>query len=112
MVLDYLERQKDQPDPELLNEMNWNENDLRDFSDRWQQARELATAGDEAERLKWREKLKDLGLKPPTSGLPQVGSGLNDEFQQMLDSGGRTRPPKRLQKQWSAFLEALGRSEP
>ncbi len=44
MVLDYLNRQKEQPDPELLRELNWTEDDLRNFTDRWNKARNLASS--------------------------------------------------------------------
>lgn len=42
MVLDYLNRQKDQPDAELLRELDWTKQDLQQFVERWNQARNLA----------------------------------------------------------------------
>ena len=46
MVLDYLEDTRDAPDRELLEELNWTEQDLKRFADRWQDVRELGQAGD------------------------------------------------------------------
>lgn len=106
MVLDYLNRQKDQPDPELLRELGWNQKDLQEFTDRWNEARDLAVRGDEQDRKQWEDKLRDLGLKPP-SAAARKGSQLNDTFQQMLDSGSRIRPPERLRKSFDAFSKAM-----
>ncbi|MFN5394660.1 MAG: hypothetical protein ACK5EO_12160, partial [Planctomycetota bacterium] len=35
MLLDYIDRQRDQPDPDLLKRLNWNTEDFRKFADRW-----------------------------------------------------------------------------
>lgn len=106
MVLDYLERQKEQPDPKLLEELNWTQQDLQNFVDRWSQARELSVNGDQQDRLRWQSKLEELGLRPPTK-LPIAGSGINDTFQQMQDAGNRIRPPENVRKQYEAFRRAL-----
>ncbi|MFK7738588.1 MAG: hypothetical protein AB8B50_21365, partial [Pirellulaceae bacterium] len=106
MVLDYLERQKDQPDPELLNDLNWTDNDLRDFVNRWKKARDLGVNGDPQDRLKWQERLRKLNIKPPKSRM--IGSSdINDTFQQMLDSGTRLPPPPALRNELDAFRKAI-----
>lgn len=109
MVLDYLNRQKDQPDPELLEELEWTEQDLKEFVERWNEARELASSVSPEDRLAWQEKLQSLGLKPPTQGARQ-GAALNDTFQQMRDSGSRVRLPRSLEKQYEAFQKAMERA--
>lgn len=109
MVLDYLNQQKEQPDYDLLRELNWSEQDLNEFLNRWNQARDLAVSPDEADRLKWEEKLKELGLQPPELRA-RSGANINDSFQQMRDAGGRTPPPERLRKDWEAFRRAMTRS--
>ena len=106
MVLDYLNRQKDQPDPELLEELDWTEDQLQEFVTRWNRARDLASNGTNQDRQEWQEKLRDLGLRPPTLG-PRTGSDLNDAFQQMQDSGSRVRYPSALQRQFEAFQRAM-----
>ncbi|MCR9295891.1 MAG: circumsporozoite protein- membrane associated protein, partial [bacterium] len=106
MVLDYLNRQKDQPDPELLQELNWTKEQLQDFVTRWNRARDLASNGSDQDRQEWQEKLRDLGLRPPTLG-PRTGSDRNDSFQQMQDSGSRVRYPSALRKQFEAFQRAM-----
>jgi len=106
MVLDYLNRQKDQPDPELLRELNWTPQDLQRFVERWNTARDLSRSADPAQRKQWQEMLEELNLSPASRELRQ-GSGRNDSFQQMRDSGGRLRAPASLQKQFEAYRKAM-----
>ncbi len=106
MVLDYLNRQKDQPDPDLLRKMDWTAQDLNRFVERWNQARDLADSRNPADRKKWQELLEQLDLSPAERRVRQ-GSDLNDNFQQMRDSGGRMRVPTSLQKQFEAYRNAI-----
>lgn len=106
LVLDYLNRQKDQPDPELMRELEWNKGDFDNFLDRWNKARDLASSPDPDQRRRWEEQLNALGLQPPRRDAIS-GSGLNDSFRQQLDAGSRVRPPERLRKQYEAFQKAL-----
>lgn len=110
MVLEYMDRQKDQPDPELLEDLNWTERDLQEFVERWKEARDLADSGDEDDKIEWKEKLRELGLRPPKLGARQ-GSNLNDSFQQMQDSGSRIRRPEALSKEYDAYLKSMQRRQ-
>jgi len=106
MVLDYLNRQKEQPDPELLRELDWTPDDLKRFVDRWNQARDLADSDQPAERQQWQEMLEQLNLLPPDQRV-RKGSARNDDFQQMQDSGDRLRAPASLRKQFEAYRKAI-----
>ena len=106
MVLDYLNRQKDQPDPELLRQLDWTADDLQRFVDRWNTARDMADSTDPEQRQKWNEMLERLELKPPEQRL-RSGSARNDNFQQMQDSGGRAPAPESLRKQFEAYRRAI-----
>ena len=109
MVLDYLNRQKDQPDPELLRELDWTPQDMQRFVQRWNQARDLADSPNPADRQRWSQMLEDLNLTAADAQLRQ-GSGRNDNFQQQRDSGGRMRFPASLQKQFDAYRQAMERA--
>ncbi|MCA9132685.1 MAG: hypothetical protein KDA45_06010 [Planctomycetales bacterium] len=109
MVLDYLNRQKEQPDPELLRELDWTPGDLNEFVDRWNEARDLSASGDERARQQWEELLQSLDLATADQRIRQAGT-VNDTFQQMQDSGGRMRAPANLRKQYDAFRQALERA--
>ena len=50
MVLDYLDRQRDEPDKELLEELNWTADDLRRFSERWKKVRQMEQFSADAEQ--------------------------------------------------------------
>lgn len=106
MVLDYLDRQKEQPDPELLRDLDWTKDDLQEFVQRWKNARDLGTNGSERDRTEWKNQLKDLGLQPPRLGT-QRGSAENDTFQQMQDAGSRARVPASWRREFEAFQKAL-----
>ena len=105
MVLDYLDRQRDQPDPELLREINWSQRDLNQFVDRWKSARELADKGEPASSQKWEELLNALQLKSANTGRLDR-SRLTDDFRQMSDSIGNRNVPRGLKKRWEAFQRA------
>lgn len=106
MVLDYLNRQKDQPEPELLRELDWTADDLQRFVERWNAARDLADSDQPADRLQWQQMLEQLNLTPPEQRVRQ-GSSRNDSFQQMQDGGARLRAPESLRKQFDAYRKAL-----
>jgi collagen type III alpha len=104
LALEYLERQREQPDPELLKELNWTTEDLKKFLDRYQSARTLSA---QAEPLDASDReMKRLQLE--TQQTPAIGpSGQADDYRQQLDSGGRARPPERLRRQIEQFQKAL-----
>jgi hypothetical protein len=106
MVLDYLNRQKEQPDPDFLREMNWTESELQQFVDRWNQARQLSSSDELQQRLKGKQLLEELGILPSSQGT-RSGSGANDAFQKMLDGGGRMHQSESLRKQYDAYRRAL-----
>lgn len=106
LVLDYLDRQREQPDPDLLREVNWDKNDLNNFVDRWKQARQLASQGDDDAQQKWKELLTELQLGSGRGG--SLGPmKRNDSFLQVSDSATRMEPPKALLKRWEAVQRAL-----
>jgi hypothetical protein len=111
MVLDYLNRQKDQPDPELMKELNWTRNDFDNFLNRWNEARDLSQSDDPEVRRQWQQQLDSLGLQPRRQGSI-AGSGVNDAFRQQQDGGTRVRPPESLRKQYEAFQKALQQRGP
>ncbi|MCA9190449.1 MAG: hypothetical protein KDB03_01755 [Planctomycetales bacterium] len=105
MVLDYLTRQKDQADPELLKELSWTQDDLDKFVDRWQRARELGYQG-VADKLKNSDLLRDLQLGAENSGLHGT-AGINDDLRKQLDAGSRSQLPPGIRKQFEAFQRAI-----
>lgn len=108
LTLDYLERQREQPDPELLREMQWSQKDLNDFIERYRSAKNLSAQADPIQST--RDPLDDLKIN--SSDNKAIGpSGQADNFQKQLDAGGRTRPPERLRRQIEEFQRALKKAK-
>ena len=105
LALDYLERQKDQPDPELLKEMNWTKDDLNQFLERWKKTRDALNKNGEQRELAEQD-LRSLGLRPPKSKAGSV-QGNDDQYRDLRDSGPRVNPPKTLKSQFESVKKAL-----
>ncbi len=104
LVLDYLDRQRDQPDPKLLERLNWTPEDLRAFVDRWRKAKQDAEL-DPNKRKEFEESLKSLGLVPKT--FVKRNKGQDDQMRGMQEEGNRVLPPESLREQFDAFRRAL-----
>lgn len=109
MALEYLQRQKDQPDPELLKELNWTKEDLNRFLERWQKKRD-ALEGDQQQRFDAEQDLRSLGLRPPQSKAEAV-KGNQDQMRNLQDSGPRVAPPKALKSQFDSLKKLLQQRE-
>jgi Ca2+-binding EF-hand superfamily protein len=109
MVLEYLDRQRDQPDPELLKKLNWSPEDLRKFSDRWRAAKEQARKTPE-KKEELDAALRALGLRSPDQKVNRL-KDKDDSLRGMQESGGRLRPPESIREQFEAFRKAAGKLE-
>jgi hypothetical protein len=105
LALEYLERQKDQPDPELLKEMNWTKEDLNRFLERWKKTLESVDKQGSNRELAEQD-LRSLGLRPPKSKATGV-RGDEDQFRNLQDGGPRVTPPKSLKSQFESVKKAL-----
>ena len=110
MVLDYLKETRDAPDQELMEKLNWTKEDLRRFSDRWQQARELQPSNDANAdpAAQWEETIKSLGLRNPETET-QNSRDTADSLRSLRDSGNRKPPPPAHRDAFDAFRRAIGR---
>jgi hypothetical protein len=107
MVLDYIDRQRDQPDPELLRRLGWSAEDLRTFADRWKSAREQSRLTPE-KRSEFEAALKSLGLRHKDR-RPEAMRDRDDQIQGLQEEGMRLRPPESLREQFEAFRKAAGK---
>ena len=105
LALDYLERQKDQPDPELLKEMNWSKEDLNRFLDRWKKTMDNLDKN-KGEREMAEQDLRSLGLRPAKNKAGAV-AGSEDQLRNLQDAGPRVAPPKSLKSQFESVKKAL-----
>ncbi len=107
LLLDYIDRQKDQPDPELLKRLQWSADDLRKFSDRWRAAKEQARQTPE-KQAELEASLRSLGLRRTKDSADRL-TDRNDNLRGMQEQGGRLRPPESLREQFEAFRKAAGK---
>ena len=107
LALDYLKRQKDQPDPELLRRLNWTKDDMQKFIDRWTEAKELAKT-DPNKKRELDATLKSLGLRPAKSRERTV-EDKDDDLKGLLEEGSRVRPPESLRERFEQFRKAAGK---
>ncbi|MEZ6087136.1 MAG: hypothetical protein R3C05_03705 [Pirellulaceae bacterium] len=111
LVLDYLRKNQDNPDAELLDDLNWTEQDLQEFVNRWQRAKELGRTGDAEERQDYLEQLKSLGMRPPTADKARQTNDRNDSLGGVRQSGQRTAPPAVYRDAFEAFRKSLSTSD-
>lgn len=64
MVLEKLKEQK-RPDEDLLKQLDWTEDELKEFTQKWEEMRRKAAQGDKKAEQRFEEALKALNLKDP-----------------------------------------------
>ena len=107
LVLDYLKNQQDEPDSQLLDKLNWTEDDMKRFVDRWQRAREIGRSGDEAEKREYLEALESLGIGRGDDSRIRRSASRPDEQRGIRDSGSRNGPPPLYREAFEAFRQSL-----
>ncbi len=109
LVLEYLRDQQQSPDPELLERLRWNEDDLNRFLNRWQDLQRQA-ADDQHGQREWHDALRSLGLRPDQQGSRRVTAPA-DAVQGLQDTGIQSRPPSRYLEQFNAFKKGTARGD-
>ncbi len=110
MVLDYLQQTRDKPDRELLDKLNWTEDDLNRFADRWQKVRQIAENNpDPKASREITEALKSLGMRPKAGDSTSNIRESADSLRSIRDSGNRKPPPAAYRDAFDAFRRAAGR---
>lgn len=108
MVLDYLDQQRDQPDAELLKKLNWTEQDLRNFQERWKNTRQLSGEGDGEAGKEFEEALQSLGLRDRGPGAVRQREQA-DALRGIEDSGTRVPAPQLYRDAFDAFRRSAGK---
>ncbi|MBL9124437.1 MAG: hypothetical protein JNG90_12450 [Planctomycetaceae bacterium] len=112
LVLESLAEQmaKRQVDPELLDKLNWSQDDMQKFLQRWQQLkREAAEQGPRGDAAR-----KQLAGAMERLGAARRGLTINsregrpDDVQRLRESRG-TKPPAEYREQFEAYTEGAAR---
>ena len=102
MSLEYLENQQIEPDPKLLDRLNWTEDDLRDFVKRWKELKQSAAAGDQEKRSEYERALQSLGLGAGDSEKRRF-DGQSDNQQGYVEDGSVDAPPPEFADRFRKF---------
>ena len=108
MVLDQLEDQKENPDPELLKKLDWSKEELNAFLNRWKKLKQASRQNAQGER-ELNESLRSLGLRPPGSRTSSRNSQ-TDNVRGLRDTGTRHRPPPAVLERFNAYKKGISRA--
>ncbi|GHT20517.1 hypothetical protein FACS1894189_9320 [Planctomycetales bacterium] len=113
LVLEYLEDQlKNKPDPELLNKLGWNEEQLRNFYAKWRKMAEQSRkpenqSGDNADA--WKEAFKSLGLTPAADRQTTQKSQTKIQDDKHVTESQRFDPPSAVKDKFKRYTERISK---
>ncbi|HMO13446.1 MAG TPA: hypothetical protein PKD64_02480 [Pirellulaceae bacterium] len=108
LVLEYLEKQQHNPDPKLLEEMNWTEDEMREFLRKWRELKEKARKGAADDRQRLEDALESLGLRPAEIVRNQFHQRTDDQ-RGFEEDAAINRPPTELIPAFKAFQNGRSR---
>ena len=108
LVLDYLESTRDQPNQDLLNRLQWSEEELKAFVERWRQIRELPTTKGKQGRDELEDTLRSLGLRDPKS-ITVGQQESSDDLRAISDAGNTQQVPAAYRDAFNAFRRQMSR---
>ena len=105
MILKKLSDQQQDPDPDLLEKMNWTKQDLVDFVSRWEAMKGAAETGDPNAQAKYERSIKSLGLRPQSD---RRAVRQNDaEISGLSEDSAVNRPPAERVPDFNSFIRDL-----
>ena len=110
LVLDYLREQADDPDADLLSELDWTEEDLRDFLSRWQAMRDAAGSGSADAKNRLDNRIRSLGLMPGKTSSERV-KVRQDSLNGIQQDGVKSNPPPEFAEKFRLFLKGAARED-
>ena len=109
LVLNRLREQQFNPDAELLRQMNWTQEDLAKFVQRWEQMKQKAGMGDRAAQQDYENALLSLGLTPGGKGRDLEVD--RDQLFGLREDGAVNRAPGEFMEDFNAFLKSRNRKK-
>ena len=110
LVLEYLEDQQFNPDPDLLKETGLTPEQLREMVERYKQMARKAEQGEEGRR-ELEETLRSLGLHPRSNRQASKVRSETRQIEGISNAGTRSQPPPRFLEQFNAFKKGTARSD-
>ena len=109
MVLKKLSDQRYDPDPELLEKMNWTKADLENFLRRWEEMKAAADTGTPEAKKKYEKSLRSLGLRP--QGGSRNTKTVNESAEGLGQDSAVNRPPAERVPDFNSFMRDLNRAD-
>ncbi len=107
LILKRLKDQETNPDPELLEKMNWTQEDLKRFLQRWEEMKRRAMRGDQQAKREYENALRSLGLAPAARRRDLQTK--RDAMHGLSEDGAVNRPPPEVMEKFNAFLKSRNR---
>lgn len=101
LVLNYLKGQQENPDPSLLKELGWTEEELRQFAQRWADLEKRAQTDPNAKK-EFDEAVKSLGLRAPGT-RKRAEKSTKDNVRELQDGAPRSEPPPQYREQFRRY---------
>ena len=109
LVLEHLRDQQQNPDPELLEQLDWTAEDLQAFLQRWQALYEQADQSEPDQRA-LEAALRSLGLRAEAAEVRRA-TGRTDGVGGLQETGVRGTPPARYREQFNAYRKGTARTD-
>lgn len=110
LVLEYLKDQEQAPSEDLLRDLDWTPEQLKQFRERWEQMRNAAQQGSADDQRRLDDRLRSLGLMPPSSA-PIRSERAADGVRGLGQDGSRTAPPPEFADRFRQFLRGVSQAD-
>jgi hypothetical protein len=109
LILKKLNEQKYEPDPKLLEQMNWSQEDLNNFLKRWEEMKKAADQGDPRAQRRYEQSLRSLNFRSPAE-LRRLRQS-EQEIKGLSQDSTVIQPPPQFAPDFQATLRDLNRNE-
>ena len=104
MVLKRLSEERHNPDPKLLEKMNWTKEELNQFLDRWEKLKQNASKDDQSRR-RYNKALQSLGFRPE-GGTKTIGQ-TTEKIEGLNQDAAVSKTPVEIESDFNAFMRNL-----
>jgi hypothetical protein len=109
LILKKLNDQKYNPDPKLLEQMNWTQDDLNQFLSRWNEMKQAAEKGDSLAKRRYDQLLRSLDYRP--SSEKRTVRQSKDDTSGLSQDSAVIQPPPEFAPDFNATLRDLNRND-
>lgn len=109
MILKKLNDQKYDPDPKLLEAMNWTKEDLEKFLSRWQEMKAAAENGDPRGQRRYEQMLRSLDFR--ANSAKRVVRQSKENIEGLHQDSAVIQPPPEFAPDFNATLRDLNRND-